>query len=94
MRIKIEAVSLGSTSVRVHPDGKGVLKERTAGLSENVESAGNTRIHMVAADARAAIAFLCPLATNDHDAPRGRTLLEDLEAMPEALRFLCRSRSR
>jgi hypothetical protein len=30
VRIKIEAVSLDSTIVKVHPDGTGVLKKRTA----------------------------------------------------------------
>ena len=31
VRIKIEAVSLDSTIVKVHPDGTGALKKRTAG---------------------------------------------------------------
>lgn len=31
VRIKIEAVSLDSTSVKVHPDGTGALKKRPAG---------------------------------------------------------------
>ncbi len=30
-RIKVEAVSLDSTSIKVHPDGTGALKKRTAG---------------------------------------------------------------
>ncbi len=30
VRIKIEAVSLDSTSVKVHPDGTGTLKKRSA----------------------------------------------------------------
>src|SRR5258708_35043646 len=30
VRIKIEAVSLGSTMVKVHPDGTGALKKRTS----------------------------------------------------------------
>src|ERR1019366_10440553 len=42
----------------------------------------NTKIHMVAADARKAIAFaLSP--GHDHDAPHGRALLEELGPMPE-----------
>ena len=42
---------------------------------------------MVAADARTAITFsLSP--GNDHGAPQGRLLLEDLEAMPEGLPLL------
>jgi transposase len=31
VRIKIEAVSLDSTSIKAHPDGTGALKKRTAG---------------------------------------------------------------
>lgn len=30
VRIKIEAIALDSTSVKVHPDGTGALKKRTA----------------------------------------------------------------
>src|SRR5271154_1725514 len=44
----------------------------------------NTKIHMVAADARTAITFSLS-AGNDHDAPQGRLLLEDLGPMPEGL---------
>jgi transposase len=32
VRIRIEAVSLDSTAVKVHPDGTGALKKRTAGM--------------------------------------------------------------
>jgi len=42
---------------------------------------------MVAADARTAITF-CLSAGNDHDAPQGRLLLEDLGPMPEGLPLL------
>src|SRR5262245_45583955 len=44
----------------------------------------NTKIHMVAADARTAIVFsLSP--GHDHDAVHGRALLEELGPMPEGL---------
>jgi len=47
----------------------------------------NTKIHMVAADARTAIVFaLSP--GGDHDAPHGRALLEELGSMPEGLPLL------
>jgi len=47
----------------------------------------NTKIHMVAADARTAIVFaLSP--GHDHDAPHGRALLEELGPMPEGLPML------
>ena len=42
---------------------------------------------MVAADARTAINFSLS-AGNDHDAPQGRLLLEDLGPMPEGLPLL------
>src|ERR1700678_799103 len=47
----------------------------------------NTKIHMVAADARTAIVFaLSP--GHDHDAPHGRALLDELGAMPDRLPML------
>src|ERR1700729_1120277 len=47
----------------------------------------NTKIHMVAADARTAIVFaLSP--GHDHDAPHGRALLKELGPMPEGLPML------
>lgn len=47
----------------------------------------NTKIHLVAADARTAIIFaLSP--GNAHDAPAGRALLEALGPMPEGLPLL------
>src|ERR1022692_1385997 len=42
VRIKTEAVSLDSTSVRVHPDETGALKTNRR-LSENLEAAGTPR---------------------------------------------------
>jgi transposase len=42
---------------------------------------------MVAADARTAITFALS-AGNDHDAPQGRLLLEELGPMPEGLALL------
>lgn len=40
IRIKVEAVSLDSTSVRVHPDGTGALKKTVLNPSENPAEAG------------------------------------------------------
>ena len=40
VRIKIEAFSLDSTSVKVHPDGTGALKKTDRRLSENPEADG------------------------------------------------------
>jgi transposase len=43
VRIKIEAVSLDSTSVKVHPDGTGALKKTALNLSENPVEDGPPR---------------------------------------------------
>ncbi len=40
IRVKIEAVSLDSTIVKVHPDGTGALKKTGRRPSENPEEAG------------------------------------------------------
>ena len=40
IRIRIEAVSLDSTSVKVHPDGTGALKKRGLSPSANLEEDG------------------------------------------------------
>jgi transposase len=76
VRIKIEAFSIDSTSVKVHPDGTGALKNGPQAIGKS-RGGWNTKIHMVAADARTAIVFaLSP--GHDHDAPHGRALLEEL----------------
>src|SRR5262245_19486760 len=67
-------------------DGMGAPKN---GLHAIGRSRGgwNTKMHMVAADARSAEVF--PLSPGyDHDAPHGRTLLEILGPMPEGLPLL------
>jgi transposase len=47
----------------------------------------NTKIHLVAADERTVLAFaLSP--GNDHDAPHGRALLQELGPLPEGLPLL------
>jgi transposase len=87
VRIKIEALSLDSTSVKVHPDGTGALKKNRPQAIGKSRGGWNTKIHMVAADARTAITFsLSP--GNDHDAPHGRALLEELGPMPQGLSLL------
>ena len=87
VRIKIEAFALDSTSVKVHPDGTGALKKNGPQAIGKSRGGWNTKIHMVAADARTAIVFaLSP--GGDHDAPHGRALLEELGSMPEGLPLL------
>ena len=43
VRIKIEAVSLDSTSIKVHPDGTGALKKTAHKPSESPEADGTPR---------------------------------------------------
>ena len=43
VRIKIEAVSLDSTSVKVHPDGTGALKKTAHNPSASLEADGTPR---------------------------------------------------
>jgi transposase len=43
VRIKIEAVSLDSTIVKVHPDGTGALKKTAHNRSESLVEAGQPR---------------------------------------------------
>jgi transposase len=43
VRIRIEAVSLDSTIIKVHPDGTGALKKTARRLSANPEAAGPPR---------------------------------------------------
>jgi len=76
VRIKIEAVSLDSTMVKVHPDGTGALKKTVRRPLESPAADGLPR-HLVAANARTAITFaLSP--GQAHDAPEGRALLKRL----------------
>jgi hypothetical protein len=78
VRIRIEAVCLDSTSIKVHPDGTGALKKRTQAIGKS-RGGWTTKIHMVAADARTAITFsLSPGQAGD--APLGRELLASLGA--------------
>ena len=71
--VKFEAVSLDSTTVKVHPDGTGALK-RDRKPSAVPVAAVPTKIHLVAAHARCALNFaLSPGQAGD--APQGRELL-------------------
>ena len=77
VRIRIEAVSLDSTSIKVHPDGTGALKKNGPQSIGKSRGGWNTKIHMVAADARTAVTF-CLSPGQAHDAPEGRRLLSSL----------------
>ncbi|MDN8613701.1 IS5 family transposase [Variovorax ginsengisoli] len=87
VRIKIEAVSLDSTIVKVHPDGTGALKKNGPQSIGQSRGGWTTKIHMVAADARTAVTFsLSP--GQAHDAPAGRALLSSLGAPDRPLHLL------
>jgi hypothetical protein len=86
VRVKIEAFALDSTSVKVHPDGTRALKKGPQSIGKS-RGRWNTKVQMVAADARTAITVaLSP--GNAHDAPEGRELLRDLGPIPEGLPML------
>ena len=77
VRIKLEAMSMDSTIVKVHPDGTGALKKKGPQAIGRSRGGWTTKIHIVAADARTAITFsLSP--GQAHDAPEGRKLLNRL----------------
>ena len=87
VRIKIEAVSLDSTAVKVHPDGTGALKKNGPQAIGKSRGGWTTKIHMVAADARTALTFaLSP--GQAHDAPEGRKLLRSLGKAPWPVHLL------
>lgn len=87
VRIKIEAVSMDSTIVKVHPDGTGALKKNGPQAIGKSRGGWTTKIHLVAANARTAITFaLSP--GQAHDAQQGRELLGGLGPLPEPLPLL------
>ena len=57
VRVKLEADSMDSTMVKVHPDGTGAFKKTDHSPSESRVAGWTTKIHMVAADARTAMTF-------------------------------------
>jgi hypothetical protein len=68
VQIKIEAVSLDSTSIKVHPDGAGARKNGPQAIGKS-RGGWNTKSHLLAADARTAATFsLSP--GQAHDAPK------------------------
>ena len=87
VRIRVEAVSMDSTIVKVHPDGTGALKKNGPQAIGKSRGGWTTKIHLVAANARTAITFaLSP--GQAHDAPQGRELLAGLGPLPAPLPLL------
>ena len=56
-RIKIEAVLLDSTSIKVNPSGTGALKKSGPQAIGKSRGGRSTKIHLVAANDRAALKF-------------------------------------
>ncbi|MDE2976343.1 MAG: IS5 family transposase [Acidobacteriota bacterium] len=77
IRIKVEAMGLDTTSVKVHPDGTGAEKKNGPQAIGKSRGGWTTKVHLVAANARTAVAFsLSP--GQAHDAPQGRELLKSM----------------
>ena len=72
VHIKVEGVSMDSTTVRVHPVGAGALRNGPQSIGKS-RGGWTTKIRMVAADGRTAMTFsLSP--GQPRDAPEGRKL--------------------
>lgn len=81
VHLKIDVMSLDSTSIKVHPDGTGALKKNGPQAIGKSRGGWNIKIHLLAADARTAIAF-CLSPGQAHDAPEGRKLLRQTAHPP------------
>ena len=77
VRVKLEAVSLDSTIVQVHPDGTGALKKTVPKPSADPAAVGPPRFIWLPRMLGTAVTFsLSP--GQAHDAPEGRQLLNRL----------------
>ena len=86
LRIKSAAVSMDSTIVKIHPDATGASKKSPQAIGES-RGGWTTKIHMVAADPRTAIACALSLG-RAHDASQGRDMLGGLGPLSEPLPLL------
>ncbi len=84
--LRIEAIALDSTPIKMHPDGT-VLEINGPQAIGKSRGGWTTEFPLVAADARTAVSVAL-LPGNAHDAPEGRELLRDLPPMPEGLPLL------
>ncbi|RJL02296.1 IS5 family transposase [Paracoccus siganidrum] len=75
IRIRVECLGLDSTSVKVHPDGTGAPKKKGPQAIGKSRGGWNTKVHLVAADARTALTFSLS-GGQAHDAPEGCALLQ------------------
>lgn len=80
VRIRIETVSQDCTSIKVHPD-EAEASEKAGHRPQATwksRAEGNTKVHLIAADARKALTFGLPPG-QAHDAAEGRRLLQTLD---------------
>jgi transposase len=83
LAIRIEHVCLDSTSIKVHPDGTGALKNGPQAIGRS-RGGCTTKIHLVATNARCALILkLSPGQAGD--APHGRELLQAGGSVPAGL---------
>ena len=54
LRLRIEAISLDSTDIKVHPDGAGALKNGKQSIGK-FSGGWTTKLHLAGADARTGI---------------------------------------
>jgi hypothetical protein len=77
INIQVDAVSLDTTVVKIHPDGTGALKKRST-IYWQIPVWIDKKIRMIAVDHKTAVIFsLSP--GNAGDAPEGRKLLESMK---------------
>jgi transposase len=75
VNIQLDAVSIDSTSIKVHPDGTGALKKSGPQSIGKSRGGWTTKLHLIAASASMAMIFtLSP--GQAADGPEGRALLE------------------
>ena len=75
--VRPAALSMDSTSIKVHPDGTGARKKNGPQSIGSSSGGWNTKIHMLAANDRQAVKFsLSP--GQAHDVPEGRKLLRQM----------------
>ena len=87
MRVRIEAVCLDSSIIKVHPDGTGALKKNGPQAIGRSRGGWSTKLHLVAADERNVILWsLTPGQAGD--APQGRQLLQALGPLHEPIALL------
>ena len=84
IEIDLRVLSLDSTITKVHPDGTGALKSNRPQSIGKSRGGWTTKIHAVASDDKTAVAFKISPG-QDHDAPIGRELINELPKAPEII---------